>query len=138
MVNEGDRQESVKFGLLTRAQALVKYTLQITSNEKVFKPEYQRALTDDINNAAKTIFLSAFEANNIWVEDESDIRRRYAKQKEALIACDRLLALMEIAYSVFHLRAKRIKYWGTKTVDVKHRLRAWISSDAKRYGKNRL
>ena len=63
MVNEGDRQESVKFGLLTRAQTLVKYTLQITANEKVFKPEYQRALTDDINNAAIVYLARIFMAD---------------------------------------------------------------------------
>lgn len=33
----------------TKARDLASYTIQITANEKIFLPQFQRALTDSIN-----------------------------------------------------------------------------------------
>ena len=55
-VPEGARGDG-KFSLEIRAEELARYTMQITANEKVFLPEYQRALTDDIITQAKNAFL---------------------------------------------------------------------------------
>lgn len=68
-VNESERGKG-KFDVLIKANDLAVYTIRITKNPKVFLPEYQTALTNDIVHTAKEIFTKAWTANNIRVGDE--------------------------------------------------------------------
>ena len=70
-VAQGERTDG-KLKVLVLAMELTTYTLQITKNQKVFKPEYNTAITNDIIHAAKQIFSLAWRANNIRVVDPSD------------------------------------------------------------------
>lgn len=45
--------------VFVQALDLVTYTLRITKNEKIFLPEYQRQVTDDIIETAKSIYIDA-------------------------------------------------------------------------------
>jgi hypothetical protein len=58
-------------------------------------------------------------------------RRRL--QQRAARNCNRLLALIGMAKSIFHLRDKRIKYWTGKILTVRAMIRKWSESDDKRY-----
>lgn len=125
-----------KLQVLVDARYLAKYTLQITANEKVFKPEYQRSLTDDIVKTAKDIFTMAWTANNIRVGDDiENWNERKRLQEMATRKCNDLLALIDLAKPVFHLSAKRVKYWGKLTIKVRQEIRNWKTGDSKRYEK---
>lgn len=65
-VPEGERTEG-RYSLEVKAEELAKYTIIITANEKVFLPEYRRAITDDIINLAKNAYLKIRAANRIAV-----------------------------------------------------------------------
>lgn len=132
-VPEGKRGES-KFAVLVKAQQLCIYTIKICNNKKVFLQEYQSALTNDIIQTAKDIFIDCWTANNIMVRgnEERQKERRYLQERAAR-NCNNLLALMQIAQTLFHLKLKRIKYWGMNTIEVRNLIRAWIESDAKRF-----
>lgn len=112
---------------------LADYTITITANSKIFLPEYQRSLTDDINRIALAIYVDAWTANNIKVTNEESYMERRRLQERAARNCNNLLALMQLAQKVFHLKLKRIKFWGEKTLNVRSLLRAWRESDYKRY-----
>lgn len=134
-VPEGQRGQS-KFAVLVKAQQLCIYTIKICNNKKIFLPEYQSALTNDIIQTAKDIFIDCWTANNIMVRgDEEKWKERRKLQERAARNCNNLLALMQIAQTLFHLKLKRIKYWGTNTIEVRNLIRTWIESDAKRYKK---
>ena len=45
----------------------------------------------------------------------------------------RLLALIGIAKSSFHLKNKRVKFWTGKVLKVRGMIRSWNESDSKRY-----
>lgn len=60
----GERRES-RLEVFVQALDLVTYTLRITKNEKIFLPEYQRQVTDDIIETAKSIYIDAWDANNV-------------------------------------------------------------------------
>ena len=109
--------------------------MRITKNPKVFMPEYQTALTNDIINTAKEIFIKCWTANNIKVGDDAEnyiTRKRL--QEEAARECNNLLALIQMAKPLFHLAGKRVKYWGKKTIEVRNEIRDWKAGDSKRYG----
>lgn len=131
-VPESQRGEN-KFEVLVKAQQLTVYTIRICTNPKIFLPEYRGALTDDIVRVAKDIFLDLWTANNIVLnKSEHDNSQRHILQEQAARNCNNLLALMELARPVFHLKAKRIKYWAELTILVRKLIRSWIESDAKR------
>lgn len=144
-VPEGKRGEG-KFAVLVNAQMLCIYTIKICTNKNVFLPEYQNALTDDIIRTAKNIFIDCWTANNIRItkenENEADRQRnderkkmRRRLQERAMLNCNNLLALMQIAQLLFHLKLKRIKYWGGRTLETRAMIKAWMESDLKRYSK---
>lgn len=122
-----------KLEVIEKALDLAEYTITITANSKVFLPEYRRSLTDDINRIALDIYVDAWTANNIMVKNGENYMERRHLQEKAARNCNNLLALMQLAQKVFHLKLKRIKYWGEKTINVRGLLRAWKESDYKRY-----
>lgn len=124
-----------KFDVLIKANDLATYTIRITKNPKVFLPEYQTALTDDIIRAAKNVFINAWTANNIRVVERDDWAERKRLQEQAAQECNNLLALIQIAKPVYHLKTKRVKYWGQKIIDTRNAIRDWKAGDNKRYGK---
>lgn len=119
--------------VIEKALDLADYTITITANPKIFLPEYQKALTDDINRIALAIYIDAWTANNILVRNAEDFAERKRLQERAARNCNNLLALMQLAQKVFHLKLKRIQFWGEKTLNVRNLLRAWKESDYKRY-----
>lgn len=131
-VAEGERSQS-KLEVIVRALDLATYTIRITNNQKVFLPEYRSSLTDDIIRTAKDIYIDAWTANNILVKSVDDWKIRKSLQERAARNCNNLLALIQIAKTVFHLKSKRIKYWSEKTIDVRGYLRSWRDADSKRY-----
>lgn len=133
-VAEGERSQS-KLEVIVKALDLATYTIKITNNPKVFLPEYRSSLTDDIIRTAKDIYIDAWTANNVLVKTADDWKIRRMLQERAARNCNNLLALMQLAKTVFHLKSKRIKYWTEKTVTVRGHIRDWREGDSKRYGK---
>jgi hypothetical protein len=128
----GKRAKS-KFEVLIRTRELAKYTIEITKNGNVFLPEYQTALTDDLIRLSKDIFIRCWTANNIRVETQEQYEERRKLQYEAILNCNNLLALIDLAKSVYHLKNKRVKFWAEKTILSRTLIREWRNSDAKRY-----
>ena len=136
-VPESEREEG-RFSLLIRAEKLARYTITITANEKVFIPEYRRAITDDIVRLGKDIYIKLRTANDIRVRKDGkyqkqDWQERRRLQQEAIHCCYSLLALIDIAFRLFHLSSKRVKYWGGLVVEIRNRIQKWMESDNKRY-----
>ena len=131
-VPAGERRES-RLEVFVQALDLVTYTLRITKNEKIFLPEYQKQVTDDIIETAKDIYIDAWDANNVRVVTKDDWIERRRLQLSASRKCNRLLALIGIAKSSFHLKNKRVKFWTGKVLAVRGMIRSWNESDSKRY-----
>ena len=122
-----------KLEACVQAKELSAYTIKITANPKVFKPEYQRALTDRIVETALEVHMLSWSANNVLVNSVEDMRRRLDYQDRAADACNNLLSLIEAAKPVFHLATKRVTYWGGLAIETRKLLRAWREADRKRY-----
>lgn len=129
----GEGKEEGKLDAIEKARDLASYTITITANEKVFIPKFQRSITDEINKAATRAFLDARTANDIRVKNQNDFMERRKLQVNAIRSCNELLGLIQLARPVFHLKLKRIEFWGDKTLAVREKLRAWADSDYKRY-----
>ena len=113
-----------KFDVIINALYLAQYTITITKNKNIFLPEYQSALTDDLIRSAKDIYINAWKANNIRVASQEDRKERKHLQELSILECNRLLATMQHAKKIFHLKSNRIKYRGQLTIKARDRLRA--------------
>lgn len=137
-VPENQRGKS-KFEVFIKALDLCTYTIKICTNKNIFLEQYQNALTEDIIRTSKDIFIDCWTANNIMIREfpkdhENAVERRRLQEK-AHRECNNLLALMQIAQTLFHLKTKRIKYWGSMTIEVRNLIQKWKESDAERFRK---
>lgn len=132
-VPQGQRSQS-KLEVIVMARHLAAYTIKITKNQNVFLPEYNNGITNKIIFTATSIFIGCWTANNIYVTKKTDWIERCELQQQAARDCNNLLALIQLAQEVFHLKTKRIRYWSEKTIAVRNKIRSWNESDSKRYG----
>lgn len=119
------------------ARDLAVYTIRITSNPKVFIPQFQTAITNEIVRCATNIHKYAWAANNVMVKSRDLYAMRRKNQEMAALECNNLISLIDIARPLFHLETKRCRYWGSMTIEVRNKIRGWMESDAKRYAQYR-
>ena len=136
MVQKDSRREG-KLALAVLARMHAKYAMQITSNPKIFDPRYYHAITVDLIRTSKDIYRSIWTANTTPVKSKNDYAARRKYQVRAVMLCNMMLADIEIAQSVFHLKGKRMRYWAGMVMEIRNKARAWIESDAKRYSEYR-
>ena len=126
-----------KLNALVKARMLCTHTFQITSNENVFNPKYER-LVERIIDAVVAIYQCAWNANDIrvtmtrdgWWKDAQD---RLDLQKESIRRCKDLIGLIEISRGLFHLRKKKVEYWMRKANEARESIAAWSNADRNRY-----
>ena len=121
------QQRKGKLKVIVDALGLAEYTITICSNKKTFPEKYQHIITDDLISLSKQIYLKARTANNIRVT--KDNKNSYDKRK------DLQEGEIQLAQKVFHLKKKRMLYWGGKVIEVRDGIKSWKESDSKRYKK---
>lgn len=118
-----------------KAMELVIHTIKICSNKNIFTAEYQEALTNDIIRCAKDIYVYAWNGNNVYVQPGNGRwKEREKLQLAAISKCNELLALINIARRLFHLKGGKVKYWSQMTIDARQLIHKWHEANAKQYG----
>lgn len=118
-----------------KAMDLALHTIKICKNKNIFVEEYQEALTNDIIRCAKDIYVYAWNGNNVYVTKDNGRwieRERY--QRLAITKCNELLALINIARRLFHLKGKKVSYWSQLALDARALIHKWHEANAKQYG----
>lgn len=112
---------------------MVAYTMKITSNKKVFLPEFD-TVTSRIVNTAVSIFDCAWGANNVRV-NKNPYRwlKRRDLQETAILQCTNLQGQITLAKRVFHLKTKRMNFWNDSIEKCQSMLMKWREGDCKRY-----
>ena len=122
------------FYALDSCRELAVHTIRICSNEEIFDARY-RNITQKTVEYAVRIYMSAWSANNVLVKTADDwkIRRQY--QRDAVLSCNTLLAMIDLSKQLYHLRSRKVKYWAMMVIKTRTMLRKWAEADQKRYGK---
>ena len=111
----------------------MKYTLEITANEKNF-PTSQLYYTEKVRARAMDIYFLIHRANNVPLTDNMiNYNRRKDFQRKAIDACQELSALIELGRSLLHMSGKRATYWTDKTDMIESHINKWMTSDEKRF-----
>lgn len=132
-VPSGQRSES-KLEAQVVVDELVKHTIHIMSNEKVFDPKYGM-LSDRVIDCVIGIGQDMWEANLIRVNN-SPRKWAYRKglQDRAIRGFATLLYLIRLCRHTYHLRKGKYEHWVQMARDAKNCARAWRESDVRRYG----
>ena len=134
--NVPDTQNNRQLEACQKAMEVALHTIKITNNKKIFTEEYQEALTNDIICCAKNIYVYAWNGNNIYVTKENGRwKERQKYQYAAITKCNELLALINIARRLFHLKGNKVRYWSQMTLECRALLARWHEANAKQYGK---
>lgn len=128
-----DERTKGKMLIHMKARDLAAYTITITRNQKIFKPEYNAAITDELVRLAIGIYQELWKANKIRVQGERDYLRRREHQETAIDHCESFIGLIDIAAKVFHLSGRRVGYWGGQINAIQSMAESWMESDRKRY-----
>ena len=120
--------------LITKANELATYTINICTNEKNFPKRYRWCITNKIVEFALDINNKINMANSVFVKDESDYLLRKGYQTEALASTYALLSSMDIAYRSFGIESDRMKHWTGKVINVQILLRNWRKSEIEKHG----
>jgi len=117
-----------------KAMELALHTIKICNNKNIFAAEYQEALTNDIIRCAKDIYVYTWNGNNVYVQPGNGRwSERERLQLAAISKCNELLALINIARRLFHLKGNKVKYWSQLTIDTRGLIRKWHDANAKQY-----
>ena len=132
--NVPDTPQNRQLEACEKAMELAIHTIKVCSNKNIFAEEYQGALTNDIIRTAKDIYLNAWSGNNVYVKDGERWEERKHYQLAAITKCNELLALINIARRLFHLKGKKVKYWSGLALETRMMLRKWHEANLKQYG----
>jgi len=133
--NVPDTHANNQLDACEKAMELAIHTIKICSNKKIFVAEYQQALTDDVIRCAKDIYVFAWNGNNVYVrKDNGRWKDRERLQLASISKCNELLALINIAKRLFHLKGNKVRYWTRLTIDTRNMLKKWHESGVKQYG----
>ena len=132
--NVPDTPQNRQLEACEKAMELAIHTIKVCSNKNIFAEEYQGALTNDIIRTAKDIYLNAWSGNNVYVKDGERWEERKHYQLTAITKCNELLALINIARRLFHLKGKKVKYWSGLALETRMMLRKWHEANLKQYG----
>ena len=117
-----------------KANALVKHTIHITSNENVFDTKYEGFTAEIVKTATEAGSL-LWAANGINVGDSPKRwQRRSELQERACERLDQLVYMIEVAHSLYSLRKGKYEHWSKMAVEVRTLARSWRDSDTRRYG----
>lgn len=126
-------QGRCKSHIMMTLKALHEHTMQVTDGKKFSdKPAY-RELVSSICRTSERMFIDAFTANNIYVKSTQTYEKRIDCSTNAILGCNSLLALIELAYRIYHLRGKQVVFWANMVIEARDELSAWRKSDKDRY-----
>lgn len=132
--------------------ALALHTLRITPNFRMVSVltqvdeqgnVHKRRIEDDVSHAdvvlrirdlAQDIYASAYVANSANVgKDPSVWQERCNGERLAIAGLREMIASIQLARFLFHLRGNKVAYWNGLAQDALALCRKWHESDVKRY-----
>jgi uncharacterized Fe-S center protein len=121
--------------VIVKAKQMAAHTVEITNNTNYFPKRYRMTITDKIVNKSFEIFMLLYEANEIYPRNKRDFEDRQRNQRRAMACCRTLVAMIDIAKTLFHLPDDKVKYWTRLVVEVRYMTAAWYKKELDRFGK---
>lgn len=121
--------------VIIKAKQMAVHTVEITNNTNYFPKRYRLTITDKIVNKSIEIFMLLYEANEIYPRNKKDFEDRQHNQRRAMACCRTLVAMIDVAKTLFHLPPDKVSYWTKLIVEVRYMTAAWYKKEHDRFGR---
>lgn len=112
------------------ALSLLCHTLNCCKNKKFLEDGLNESVTNKITDIATDIYLNAYTANRVRLTAEN-VAERDAYQRVAISKCNELIAMLNVAKRVFHLRKGKVENWIRLAIGTRELLNKWRDANRK-------
>lgn len=120
---------NTKFEVITKAVALMEYTMRITSNRKRYPVKYI-TLVQRIQNRCMDIYDNLTLANSFDIKKHRE--QRLHLQMQAVSYCNQLSCYIELSMNLNVVGSNTVGYWQRLVSDVLYLTIAWNNRDKAR------
>lgn len=121
--------------VIIKAKQMAIHTIKITNNTDYFPKRYRLTIVDKIVDKSFEIFTLLYEANETYPRCKKELEERQYNQRKAMACCRTLVAMIDIATTLFNLPADKVSYWTRLVVEVRYMTAAWYKKEQDRLGK---
>ena len=127
------RRSENKLEAYKLTMTMIKYTLQMVENEKIFPKKSRWNLCSRIMDTCLDSAIKITQSNKIQPKNVMDAQRRLELQKDVIMNFEALWCLMTIAYESYSIPSHKIEVWCNSLLDAEDKITAWHKSDMKRF-----
>lgn len=127
------RRSENKLDAYVKTLAMVKYTMQMIENEKLFPKKSRWNLVSKIADNCLDSLTEIRQANKIQAKTEEQAKFRLELQFDVLLHFDALWGLMTVAYESYCIPSNKIETWCNLLQDAEDKVSAWRRYDTKRF-----
>lgn len=112
---------------------LVKYTMHMIENEKLFPKKSRWNLASKISDNCLDSLTKLRQANKIQAKTKEQAKFRLKLQFDILLHFDALWGLMTVAYETYGMPSEKIEIWCNLLQEAEDKVSAWRRYDVKRF-----
>lgn len=112
---------------------LVKYTMHMVENEKLFPKKSRWNLASKISDNCLDSLTKIRQANKIQAKTGEQAKFRLKLQFDILLHFDALWGLMTVAYETYGMPSEKIEIWCNLLQEAEDKVSAWRRYDVKRF-----
>lgn len=127
------RRSENKLEAYKLTMTMIKYTLQMVENEKIFPKKSRWNLCSRIMDTCLDSAIKITQSNKIQPKNIEDAKRRLELQNDVIMNFEALWCLMTIAYESYSIPSHKIEVWCNSLLDAEDKTTAWHKSDMKRF-----
>ena len=127
------RRSENKLEAYKLTMTMIKYTLQMVENEKIFPKKSRWNLCSRIMDTCLDSAIKITQSNKIQPKNIEDAKRRLELQNDVIMNFEALWCLMTIAYESYSIPSHKIEVWCNLLLDAEDKTTAWHKSDMKRF-----
>lgn len=127
------RRSENKLEAYKLTMTMIKYTLQMLENEKIFPKKSRWNLCSRIMDTCLDCAIKIHQSNKIQPKIVEEAEKRLELQKDVLLNFEALWCLMTIAYESYSIPSEKMEIWGDHLLNAENKVKAWHSGDIKRF-----
>lgn len=127
------RRSENKLDAYVKTKEMVKYTMHMIENEKLFPKKSRWNLASRISDNCLDSITKVRQANKIQPKTVGQAKYRLKLQFDVLLHFEALWSLLTVAYETYCIPSDKIETWCNLLQDAEDKVSAWRRYDTKRF-----
>lgn len=127
------RRSENKLDAYVKTKEMVKYTMHMIENEKLFPKKSRWNLASKISDNCLDSITKIRQANKIQPKTAEQAKFRLKLQFDVLLHFEALWSLLTVAYEAYNFPSEKIDIWCNLLLAAEDKVSAWRRYDMKRF-----